>query len=78
MIPMINRGQDRHVVGFQHIKARREHICQLAFVHKHSCLPLAHRQFGTVFDLVFFALKSPNHSVAGVIHPVDHINKFAG
>ncbi len=77
MIPVLQRGHDRHVVGFKHIKPGREHIGQLAFVDEHRSLTLADGQLGTVFDLVAFALKTPDHRIAGVIGPVDNVDELA-
>ena len=47
-------------------------------MHKHRRLPFAHRQLGTVFDLVAFTLKPPDHRVATVIDPMDDVDKLAG
>ena len=47
VIPVIQRRQDRHVVGLEHIKTWRKHVRQLPLVHKYSRLTFAHRQLGT-------------------------------
>ena len=78
MIPVLQRGQDGHVVGFQHIEPRREHIRQHAFMHEHGGLSFAHGQLGAVLDLVVFAFEPPDHRVARVIDPMDHIDEFTG
>ena len=77
MIPMLQRGHDRHVVGFQHIHARGKHIGQLSFVYEHGCLPFAHCQLCAVFDGVAVAFKPPNHRIARLVQPSDNVYKFA-
>ncbi len=78
VIPMVQRRQDRHVVGFQHIQTRCEHIGKLAFVDENSGLPFTHGQLGAVFNLVGFAFKPPNHCVVGVVGPVDDVDELTG
>ena len=75
---MHQRRQDRHVVRLKHIKARGEHIGQLPFMHEHGRLTFAHSQLCTIFNLVGFAFKAPNHGVAGVIGPFDNVDKLSG
>ena len=70
VIPVLQRGQDRHVVGFKHVKAGPEHIGQLAFMDEDRRLAFAHGQLGAVFDRMALAFKPPDHGVAGVIKPV--------
>ena len=77
VIPVLQGGHDRHVVGLQLIQARAEHIGQLAFVDEHRRLPLANGQFGAVFDGIVAPFKPPDHRVAGVIGPIDDIDEFA-
>ena len=77
MVPVLQRRHHRHVVGFEHIKPGREHIRQLAFMHKYRCLTFADRQLGTVFDCMAFALKTHDHRIAGIIGPVDDVDEFA-
>ena len=76
MIPVLKRGQDRHVVGLEHVKTWREDICELPFMHKYRRLSFADRQFGTVFDLMAFALKTPDDGVAAIVCPFDDVNGF--
>ncbi len=78
VIPVLQGCHDWHVVGFEHVKPGREHICQLPLVHKHRRLTFANRQLGAVFDLVAFTFEPHDHCVAGVIHPMDHIDELAG
>ena len=73
---MVQRCQNRHVVGLKHIKPGRKHICQLTFVDKDRGLTFAYRQFGAVFDFVAFTLETPDHCVPCVINPMDNINEF--
>jgi hypothetical protein len=77
MIPVLQAGHDRHVVGLEHIEPGRKHICQLTFVNENSSLTFAHGQFGPVFDLVAFAFKPIHQRVAGIIGPMDHIDELA-
>jgi|GEM_PF-3067675 len=77
MVPVLQCGHYRHVVGFQHVKAGTKDIGQLAFMHEHRRLAFAHRQLGAVFDRLAPAFKAPDHRVARVIQPLDDINEFA-
>ncbi len=77
MIPMLERGHHRHVVGFEHVKAGGKNIRQLPLMHKNRCLAFAYRQLGAVFDLMALAFEPPDHRVAGVVHPMDHVDEFA-
>ena len=76
MIPVLKRCHHRHVVGFKHIQAGGEHIGQLAFVYKHSRLPFADCQLGTVLDFVIVPFEPPDHRVAGVIGPVNNVDEL--
>ena len=77
MIPMVQGSQNRHVVGFQHVKPRRENIGQLTLMNKDSRLAFAHSELCAVFDLVGFTLKAPNHCVTRIINPVNNIDELA-
>ena len=77
MIPVLQRRHDRHVVGFKHVETRCEHIGQLPLVHEHCRLSFAHRQLGTVLDLMTLTLKPPDHRVTGVVDPMDDVDEFA-
>ena len=77
VIPVLQRGHDRHVVGLEHIETRGEHVCHLAFVDKDRRLTFAHRQFGTVFDFVTFPLKAVDQCVACVVRPVDDVDELS-
>ncbi len=46
-------------------------------MHKNRRLTFADRQLGPIFDLVVFTLKSPDHGVAGVVSPMDDVDKLA-
>ena len=76
MIPMLQRGHDRHVVGLKHVKTGCEHIRQLTFMHKYSGLSFAHGQLGAVFDFMAFTLEPPDHRVASVIDPMDDVDEL--
>ena len=77
MIPVIERREDRHVVGLEHVETWREDICKLTFVNENSGLAFAHGKLGTVFDFVAFALEPPDHRVACVICPMNDVDEFA-
>ncbi|KUP94719.1 hypothetical protein TRIHO_03910 [Tritonibacter horizontis] len=76
MVPMLQRGQDRHVVGLKHIKTGSEDIRQLAFVDEHRRLAFAHRQLGAVFDGVAFPFKPGDHRMPRIVRPMDDVDKF--
>ena len=76
VVPVLQRGHHRHVVGFQHVHAGQEHIRQLAFMDEHRRLPFAHRQLGAVFDRMALTLEPPDHRVARVVGPVDDVDQF--
>ena len=78
MVPMVQRRQDRHVVGLEHIETGGEDVCQLAFVYEDGGLSFTNRQLGAVLDLMPLTLKAPDHGVAGVVHPVNDVDEFAG
>jgi hypothetical protein len=78
MIPVVQGCHDRHVVGFQHVQPGGEHIGQLAFVDENRRLTGPYCQFSAIFDLVAFAFKPPDHGIAGVIHPMNDVDEFAG
>ena len=78
VIPVIDGRQDRHVVGFEHVKAGRKDVRQLAFMHEHGGLTFAYGQLGAVLDLVIFAFETPDHRVACVIHPMNDVDEFSG
>jgi len=46
-------------------------------VNENSGLTFADGEFGTVFDLVAFTLETLDHRVAGVICPMNNVDKFA-
>ena len=76
VVPVLQRGHDRHVVRFEHVQPGCEHIGQLSFVHEDGGLPFAHCQLGAVLDFMAFTLEAPDHGVAGVIRPVDDVDEL--
>ena len=74
---MLQGRHDRHVVGFQHVKAGTKDIGQLPLMHENRRLPFADRQLGAVFDRLPAPLEPPDHGVAGVIQPRDDVDEFA-
>jgi hypothetical protein len=52
VVPMLQRGHNRHVVGFQHIHTWTKDIGKLAFVNENSRLTFADCQFRAVFDRI--------------------------
>ena len=77
VVPVLQRRQDRHVVGFKHVETGAEHIGQLAFVDEDRRLAFAHRQLGAVLDRLAAAVKAPDHRVARVVQPGDDVDEFA-
>ena len=78
MIPALQGGHHRHVVGFEHVETGGEDIGQLAFVHEHGGLALANGELGAVLDFVPFTFEAPDQGVAGVVDPVNDVDEFAG
>ena len=78
VVPVVEGGQDRHVVGFEHVKAWSEHIRELAFMNENSGLAFANGEFRPVFDFMALALEAPHECVAGIIGPVNDVDKLAG
>ena len=77
VIPMLKRGQDRHVVGFEDVQPRPEHVGDLALMDEDGGLTFANGQLGAVFDGVAAAFKPPDHRVAGVVGPFDDVDELA-
>ena len=70
VVPVLQRGQDRQVVGLELVEPGAEGVGELALVHEDRRLALAHRQLGAVLDRVALALEAPDDGVAGVVGPV--------
>ena len=77
VVPVLQRRQDRHVVGLEEVETRHEDVGELALVDEDRGLPLAHGQLGAVLDLVAVALEAPDHRVAGVVGPFDDVDELS-
>ena len=77
MVPVLQPGQDRQVVGFQHVKAGPEGIGQLAFMDENGGLAFANGQLGAVFDRVADGRIAPDHRVARIVRPFDDLDELA-
>ena len=77
MVPVLQRGQDRHVVGLELVEPGAEDVGELALVDEDRGLPLAHGELGAVLDRVALALEAPDDGVAGVVGPVDDVDELA-
>ena len=77
VVPVLERGQDRHVVGLELVEPGAEDVGELALVDEDRGLPLAHGQLGAVLDRVALALEAPDDGVAGVVRPVDDVDELA-
>ncbi len=76
VIPVLQSGQQRQVLGFQHVHAGREYVGYLTFIDENRDLRLTHGEFCAVFDFVAVALETVNHGVAAAVSPFDDINKL--
>ena len=77
VLPALERGEDRHVVGGKLVPARRENISHLSFVHEHGNLALPDDELRSVLDFIAISRELPYNGVAGIVHPFYDINKFA-
>ncbi len=78
VVPVLEPGQHRHVVGLEHPQARAEHVGDLPLMDEDRRLPLAHGQLGAVLDRVPAGLEPPDHGVAAVVRPGDDLDELAG
>ncbi len=77
VVPVLERRQDRHVVGLELVEPGTEDVGELALVDEDRGLALAHGELGAVLDRVALALEAPDDGVAGVVGPVDDVDELA-
>ena len=77
VVPVLQRGQDRQVVGLELVEPGAEDVGELALVDEDRRLPLADGELGAVLDRVALALEAPDDGVAGVVGPVDDVDELA-
>ena len=77
VVPVLERGEERQVVGLELVEAGAEGVGDLALVDEDRGLALAHGELGAVLDGVALALEAPDDGVAGVVDPVDDVDELA-
>ena len=77
VLPRLQLGENRDVVGRQRVLARPEGVAELAEVDKLRHLRLAHDQLRAVLDRLVVIRKAVRKGVARVVRPLDDVDELA-
>ena len=76
MLPALQGGQDRKILGAERMQAGLENIGNLSLIDKDGGLTLTDGQPGPHLDFIVVSFKPVDHRVVRVVGPLDDINKF--
>ncbi len=76
VLPRLQLGENRDVVGGQRVLARTERVAELADVDELHALRLADDQLRAVLDRLVVVRKAEGQRVAGVIGPLDDLDQL--
>ena len=77
VLPALERGQDRDVVGRQRVLAGPEQVAELAQIDELHHLRFAHDELRAALDLLVVVRKAVRERVARVIGPLDDLDELA-